>query len=108
MIDTIKELPIWFRNRLKKIMEHNEYPEDCLTVTNCLTIDNWSPCDLIAREELNNGGGSAGGFLGITPTECHKCYYFMKENKQLFIDKDLISKTAWNNSGFQLWDNYDF
>lgn len=102
------ELENWFKKKLKKVVEHNEYDEDTLTEEECDKIDKWTPCDLIAREELNNGGGSAKGFLGITPNDCNKCYDYMKENKDYFVKNHLVSKKAWNNSHFPLWDNYDF
>ena len=98
----------WFLNRLKTIMNHNEYKEDWLTTEKCTPEDKWTPCDLIAREYLNNGGGSAKGFLGILPSECKRCYYYMCEIKQELIDSDMINEKAWNNFGFPLWNNYNF
>lgn len=108
MLEAYKELPIWFRNRLKKVMEHNEYPSDCVGVENCLTIESWTPVDLIVREELNNGGGSAKGFLGLSTSDCHRCYKYIKENKEYFIAKHLVNESARNNCGFPLWHNYNF
>lgn len=108
MLDTHKELPLWFRNRVRTIMEHNNYPDDCLDVENCLSIGNWTPIDLILREWLNNGGGSAKGFLGIDTAECRRSFYYVVEHKDYFIKNNLVNKKAWNNSGFPLWDNYDF
>ena len=98
----------WFENTLKKIMEYNEYPEGALTVEACTAINKWTPCDLIAREYLNNGGGSAKGFLGLYPYQCKKAYDYMCEIKQELIEKGMVNKEAWNNSGFPLWDNYEF
>ncbi len=98
----------WFINRLKTVMEHNDYPKDCMTVENCNTIGNWTPCDLIAREYLNNGGGSAEGFLGLAKEECIRCYDYMKEIKQELIDLHYVNEEAWNNSGITLWANYNF
>lgn len=98
----------WFLNRLNTIMEHNDYPKDCITVEKCNAIDRWTPADLIAREYLNNGGGSAKGFLGISRAECIKCYDYMCEIKEELIKLDLISEEAYNNSGFRLWSNYNF
>ena len=101
-------MKLWFKNRLKKIMEYNNYDETWLTCEECNKVDKWTPCDLIVREYLNNGGGSAKGFLGITPSECKKCYDYMREIKQELIENDMVNKSAWNNSGFLLWTNYDF
>ena len=95
-------------NRLHTIMEHNEYSKEMLTVAVCEPKDKWTPCDLIAREYLNNGGGSAKGFLGISCSECGKCYDYMVENREELIANDMISKDAWNNSGLRLWSNYNF
>ena len=97
-----------FENTLKKIMEHNDYPEGAITVKICNELEKWTPCDLIAREYLNNGGGSAKGFLGILPYQCVNAYKYMCEIKEELIEKDMINKKAWNNFGFPLWDNYEF
>lgn len=98
----------WFENRLKTIMEHNNYASDMLTVEKCEVKGKWTPCDLIAREYLNNGGGSSKGFLGITRAECIKCYRYMQEIKEELLTKNMISEVAWNNSGCPLWYNYNF
>lgn len=98
----------WFLNRLKTIAEHNKYPEGAFTVKECNKINYWTPADLIAREVLNNCGGSAKGFLGISRAECLKCYDYMKSIKQELIDKDFINEKGYNNSNFPLWYNYNF
>ena len=98
----------WFKNRLLKVMAHNDYTENMLTASVCDERGYWSPADLIAREYLNNGGGSAKGFLGLTTAECVRCYNYMVEIRQELIDGDYISKSAVNNHGFPLWNNYDF
>lgn len=98
----------WFENRLKKVMQHNDYKEEWLTTQKCMEVNKWTPCDLIAREYLNNGGGSAQGFLGLTRAECIKCYDYMCEIREELIAKDMVNKQAWNNSGFPLWSNYNF
>lgn len=109
MLNTYKELPIWFRNRVKKVMEHNNYhKEDWITSQVCEENGKWSPCDLIIREELNNGGGSAKGFLGLTTAECHKCYDFLVENKEIVKKLDLVSEKGVNNWGFTLWSNWNY
>lgn len=96
----------WFLNALKRIMKHNNYPDDWVTVSKCDEVNKWTPVDLILREYYNNGGGSAKGFLGISTALCEKCYYYIRENAQEFIDADMVNKKGVNNSGFTLWDNY--
>lgn len=98
----------WFLNRLHTIMEHNNYPANALTVEECSARNLWTPADLIAREYLNNGGGSAKGFLGISCAECKKCYDYMREIRQELIDAKMVNEKAWNNFGFSLWSNYNF
>lgn len=98
----------WFENILKDVMEHNEYKENETTVSVCDTLNRWTPCDLIIREYLNNGGGSAKGFLGITTLQCEKAYNYIKEHKEEFISKNMINKNGHNNWGISLWENYNF
>lgn len=102
------KLEQWFKDLLAKVMEHNDYPNDCLDYKTCNTINSWTPADLIVREYLNNGGGSAQGFLGITTEECQKCYDYIVENKEYFIYNDLVNERATNNSGWELWFNWNF
>lgn len=97
-----------FKNTIKKVMEHNHYKSTEITATVCDADGMWTPCDLIAREYLNNGGGSAKGFLGIGTQACINAYNYMCEHKQELIEKDLISEKGWNNCGFTLWSNYNF
>ena len=102
------KLPKWFENRMKTIMSHNYYREDWVTTTICEENNKWTPCDLVIREYLNNGGGSSKGFLGITRSECYRCYDFIKTNKTELIAMDYINKDGWNNSGFPLWKDWNF
>lgn len=97
----------WFKTNLKKVMKHNQFEDNQITVEECDKVGSWTPCDLIIREELNNGGCSAKGFLGIMPRTCHKCYDYIKEHKQEFIDANMINKKGVNNWGFVLWNNYE-
>ena len=96
-----------FATVLRTIMIHNDYPYDALTVTECNKIDRWTPTDLIMREFLNNGGGSAQGFLGITTDECIEAYDYAKEHIEELIAKDMVNETGVNNFGFPLWNNYN-
>lgn len=98
----------WFEDILKQVMDHNEYKDNETTVSVCDTLDRWTPCDLILREYLNNGGGSAKGFLGITTLQCEKAYNYIKEHKEDFIGKDMINQKGVNNFGFPLWKDYNF
>lgn len=102
-----KRVPRWFQTKIKKIMEHNDYefPKD-ITVKACEEKNNWTPVDLILREEYNNGSGSAKGFLGILPHENKKCYEWIKENQELMKELDYLSKTGVSNWGFVLWNNW--
>ena len=93
---------------IEKVMVHNDYQNNWITAKECDKVDKWTPIDLIIREYLNNGGGSAKGFLGIQPYQCRKAYEDLQECKQELIDKDLIHEKAWNNCGFTLWSNYNF
>lgn len=107
---TVEDLGLkrWFKNRLRTIMEHNEYEEDMVDVEACDKHNKWTPIDLIAREYLNNGCGSAKGFLGLTPSECKKCYDYICEAKDYIVANRLVNKSACNNSGFPLWSNYEY
>ena len=101
------KLPRWFLNRLHTIMEYNHYSEEMITVQECDKHNKWTPTDLILREYYNNGGGSSKGFLGITRSECIKCYEFIKANQGLLREMDYYNESGTNNSGFPLWDNYE-
>lgn len=98
----------WFMNRLLTIMKHNNYTDDMLDVSHCNAHNKWTPCDLIAREYLNNGGASARGFLGISKTECIRSYNYMREIKEELLKKNYVNESAWNNSGIRLWKEYNF
>lgn len=106
---TYEELPRWFRTQIETIKKHNKYESlgiEGATATECAKHDKWSPCDLIIREELNNGGGSAKGFLGLTPKRCHNGYDFIVKHQEELKAMDMYSKDGWNNSGFPLWHDY--
>lgn len=103
---TEKKLPIWFVNRLKKIIKHNDYEQDMITVKVCEPKGKWTPTDLILREYYNNGGGSAKGFLGLTRADTYRCYDFIRDNQKLLKEMDYYSENGYNNWGFKLWSNY--
>lgn len=98
----------WFKNRLKSIMSYYKYNEEELTVEGALKHNHWTPTDLIIREYLNNGGGSAKGFLNMTRAECIKCYDYICDNKKEIISLNWVNKNGYNNCNFPLWKDYDF
>lgn len=102
-----------FDNTLKTILAHayNDLGNSVGVKTTAKHFDKlglWSPCDLIAREYLNNGGGSARGFLGIMPSRCIEAYRFMCSHKDELVADGLISEKGSNNFGITLWSNYNF
>lgn len=97
-----------FKNTIKQVMEHNDYKPSWTTTVKCNEAKKWTPCDLIIRETLNNGGGSAKGFLGIDKKRCLNAYEYICAHKVELIDLDLINKEGWNNWGISLWSNYNF
>jgi len=62
----------------------------------------WTPADLFIRQYLNNNSD------GFGMHDVHKIYQFLKKNKQILIDNNMINKKGTNNFGFTLWENYDF
>jgi hypothetical protein len=62
----------------------------------------WTLADLFARQWLNN---ACDGF-GMVNVE--QMYNLLCEHKQLLIDNSMISKVARGNSGYPLWEGYDF
>lgn len=97
-----------FEKIIEKVKEYNDFDTNENTVEECTKNNHWTPCDLIIREYLNNGGGSAMGFLGISATQCKNAYYYICDNKNELISKDMINENGWNNFGFSLWSNYNF
>ena len=97
----------WFMNKLKKIMEHNDYEPNMITVEECDKEGKWTPVDLVMREYYNNGGGSAKGFLGIYPYECEQLAKYIVENQKELRAMNYYSKEGINNFGISLWDNYN-
>ena len=66
------------------------------------TATAWSFADLFIRQYLNN---MVDGF-GLKNVE--DVYDYLVKNKDVLIKFNLVSKKAWNNSGFPLWEDYDF
>lgn len=92
---------------LLKVMRHNKYGNNA-RVEECTKIEKWTPVDLILREYLNNGGGSARGFLGISKNQCVWAYDFACKHKSWFLTCGFVNEKAWNNSGAPLWHNYNY
>lgn len=63
---------------------------------------NWTAADLILRRYLNDGCDGF-GIINI-----FDAYDFIITNKQSLIANNMISKKGTNNSGFDLWFNYNF
>lgn len=102
-----------FESILKRVLKHNndigQYGDNAtisITADECDKRDLWSPCDLIIREQINNIGRSARGFLGISAGQCWDAYFYIKTHKEEL--KPLISQNGWSNSGCALWSNWDF
>jgi hypothetical protein len=63
----------------------------------------WTIADLFIRQLLNNGGD---GF-GLKNVE-YVYHDIILPNKDLFIKERMVSKVGKNNSGFSLWEDYNF
>jgi len=64
--------------------------------------EQWTLADLFARQYLNNACD------GFYMTDVKAMYVLLCENKELLLDNNMISESARNNSGYPLWDNFDF
>jgi hypothetical protein len=64
--------------------------------------ERWTLADLFIRQWLNNGSN---GF-GMKRVKAN--YEWLKTIKSELIKYNLISKDGFNNSGFPLWENYNF
>ena len=64
--------------------------------------EEWTLADLFARQLLNNGGD------GFDMVNVRQMYEMLCQNKQLLLDNNMISKVGRNNSGYPLWEDYNF
>ena len=64
---------------------------------------NYTAADLILRRYLNDCGKSGFGMIRINAG-----YEFIVKNKEELVTNNMISKSARNNYGFELWNNYKF
>jgi|TARA_B100001094_G_C18071017_1_gene740010 hypothetical protein len=62
----------------------------------------WTLADLFIRQWLNN---KCDGF-GMNNVEA--MFNLLSKHKQLLIDNNMLSKDGRNNSGFPLWNDYEF
>ena len=64
--------------------------------------DAWTIADLFIRQLLNNGDN---GF-GLNNVEF--VYSLLLKHKDLLVREKMVSKNGKNNSGFELWTDYNF
>jgi len=89
------------RNRKEKLISilQSNYDEAApIEVNN----KHWTLADLFVRQWLNNGED------GFGMINVEQMYILLCNNKQLIIDHNLISKSATNNFGYALWNDYNF
>ena len=66
------------------------------------TKNSWSIADLFIRQWLNNMSD------GFNMVRVKEMYRMLCDNKHVLIDNNLVSRDGQNNSGYPLWENYDF
>ena len=64
--------------------------------------EEWTLADLFIRQLLNNGGD------GFGMIKVKQMYKLLCRHKQLLIDNNMVNEQAWNNSGYPLWEDYNF
>jgi hypothetical protein len=64
--------------------------------------DSWTIADLFIRQWLNNG------WDGFGMENVRKMYEYLCANKTELIEYNLVSPHGRNNSGFPLWNDYEF
>lgn len=62
----------------------------------------WSLPELFIRQYLNN---CCDGF-GLKNVE--RMYDFIKRHKDIVVREKMIHEKGWNNSGYILWEDYEF
>lgn len=88
------------KDELVKIMRANIEQGDTIPIT--INDDYWTMADLFIRQWLNNGGN------GFGMVNVDYMYSLLKEHKDLLIKENMVSKRGANNSGFPLWNDYNF
>jgi hypothetical protein len=87
---------------LKDIMSKEDKKEYAKEIYHTENPTKYTIADLYIRQFLNNGAD------GFGMTRVSENYTFLKSIKQKLIAYKLVSRNAYNNSGFPLWNNYDF
>jgi hypothetical protein len=92
------------KDQLVAIMVENMSKETYKDLPPILENDKeWSMADLFIRQLLNNGGD---GF-GLENVE-YVYHDIILPHKDLLIKEKMVSKMGKNNSGFSLWEDYNF
>jgi hypothetical protein len=84
---------------LRDFDEKEEYSKEIYHEAN---DEKWTLADLMIRQFLNNGCN------GFGMVRVGHNYYWLVSIKDELIKYNLVSKNGFNNSGFPLWENYDF
>ena len=62
----------------------------------------WTVADLFIRQWLNNMSD------GFGMRNVQETFMYLVSKKDVLVEKRLISKDGYNNSGFSLWKDYNF
>jgi hypothetical protein len=92
-----KIMKFMFRRMDKKTRDDYEDPR-----THKANDKQWTPADLFIRQYLNNLSD------GFGMKQVVKVYEFLCKHKTILVGLNLVSKNGVNNSGYQLWKDYDF
>jgi len=84
---------------LKDFNNKKEYSKDIYHEVN---NEKYTLADLMIRQFLNNGVD------GFDMKNVGKNYLWLLSIKEELIKHNLVSKDARNNSGFPLWEDYNF
>jgi len=84
---------------LKDFDDKKEYSKEIYHQAN---DEKWTLADMMIRRYLNDG---CNGF-GMVRVKAN--YEWLVSIKEDLIKFNLVSKNGFNNSGFPLWNNYDF
>ena len=83
------------KKKLQRFHQENLKNEDFF-----VNQEKYTAADLIVRRYLNDGT-SGFGMVRVAAG-----YQYIRKNKQALIENNMLSKTARNNYGFELWTNY--
>lgn len=96
---SLEELKKYLLSNLKTKEDKIEYSQEKFWVLN---KENWTLPDLFIRQWLNNGSN------GFGLVRVKQVYQKLCENKDLLIELKVVNKDGYNNSGFELWKDYNF